>query len=134
VAGGAQGLQGGACKRLRLRILFYVSRGNLKTSPIGEAISSRLPDRPRGCGNVAPVHEQDFEILSEIVAVDIIAVGGSIRDLRRLQESYGDGRWRKLKGMATVRFGNGRVRRAELHWYEAHGIGKRDFKIKRYLD
>lgn len=78
--------------------------------------------------------EQDFEIISEIVAVEIIAVGSSIRDLRRLLESYGSGRWRKLKGVATVRLVSGRVRRVEVHWYEAHGVGKRDFKIKRYLD
>jgi hypothetical protein len=65
---------------------------------------------------------------------ETIAVGGSIRDLRRLMESYGDGRWRKLKGVALVKLRNGRVRRVELHWYEAHGIGKKDFKIKRYLD
>lgn len=77
---------------------------------------------------------QDFDIISDIVAVDIIAVGASIRDLRRLVETYGPGRWRKLKGVATVRLPNDRVRRAELHWYEAHGIGKKDFKIKRYLD
>lgn len=78
--------------------------------------------------------DQDFDILTEIASVEIIAVGSNIRDLRRLVESYGDGRWRKLKGVATVRLRNGRVRRAELHWYEAHGIGKRDFKIKRYVD
>ena len=78
--------------------------------------------------------EEDFEILTEIVSIDIIAVGSGIRDLRRLVESYGAGRWRKLKGVATVRLRNGRVRRSELHWYEAHGIGKKDFKIKRYLD
>ena len=79
--------------------------------------------------------EREFEILTEIVAIEIIAAGTSIRDLRRLVESYGDGRWRKLKGIATVRLhATGRVRRVEVHWYEAHGIGKRDFKIKRYLD
>ena len=80
------------------------------------------------------VSEQDFEILSEIGNVEIIAVGNGIRDLRRLVESYGDGRWRKLKGVANVRLRNGGIRRAELHWYEAHGIGKRDYKIKRYVD
>jgi hypothetical protein len=57
-----------------------------------------------------------------------------IRDLARLNKVHGDGRWRKLKGRASVRLPSGRVRFAELHWYEAHGIGKRDFKIKRYLD
>ena len=77
--------------------------------------------------------EQDFEIISEIMSIEVIAVAQSIRDLRRLIESYGPGRWRKLKGTATVRLPTGRVRRAELHWYEAHGIGKRDFKINRYL-
>jgi len=80
------------------------------------------------------VDEPGFEILTEIVAVEVIAVASSIRDLRRLVESYGSGRWRKLKGVATVRLRNGRVRRAELHWYEAHGIGKKDFKIKRYIE
>ena len=78
--------------------------------------------------------DQDFEIISEIVGVEIIAVGNSIRDLRRLVDSHGPGRWRKLKGVATVRLATGRVRRVELHWYEAHGIGKKDFKIKRYLE
>jgi hypothetical protein len=78
--------------------------------------------------------EQDFELISEIAGVEIIAVGHSIRDLPRLAKSYGAGRWRKLKGVATVRLSSGRVRRVELHWYEAHGVGKRDLKIKRYLD
>jgi len=80
------------------------------------------------------VDEQEFKILTDIVGVEIIAVGNSIRNLKRLTEGYGPGRWRKLKGVATVRLRNGRVRRAELHWYEAHGIGKRDFKIKRYVE
>ena len=78
--------------------------------------------------------EQGFEILSDITGVETIAVGASIRDLRRLLKSYGTGRWRKLKGVAVVRLRNGRVRRAELHWYEAHGIGKKEFKIKRYIE
>jgi len=60
--------------------------------------------------------------------------GRSIRDLPRLNKLHGEARWRKLKGRASVRLPSGRVRVAELHWYEAHGIGKRDFKIKRYLD
>ena len=77
---------------------------------------------------------EGFDIVSEISAVEIIALGGGIHDLRRLVESYGNGRWRKLKGTALVRLQNGRVRRVELHWYEAHGIGKLEFKIKRYFD
>ena len=76
----------------------------------------------------------DFEILSEITGIEIIAVGSHIRDLRQLTETYGAGRWRKLKGIATIRLPNGRVRRAEIHWYEAHGIGKKDVKVKRYIE
>jgi hypothetical protein len=78
--------------------------------------------------------ETGFEIISEIVGIEVIAVGNSIRDLPQLVQVYGPGRWRKLKGSATVRLATGRVRRAELHWYEAHGIGKKDIKIKRYLN
>ncbi len=55
-------------------------------------------------------------------------------DLLRLQEAYGLGRWRKLKGVANVRLKNGRIRTAEIHWYAAHGIGRREFKIKRFID
>jgi hypothetical protein len=75
-----------------------------------------------------------FDIISEITHVEIIAVVGSIRDLRLLRKMHGDGRWRKLKGRATIGLSSGRIRLAELHWYEAHGIGKKDIKIKRYLD
>jgi len=60
---------------------------------------------------------------------------GPIKDiLSRLRKAYGRGRWRKLKGIATVCLPNGTLRKVELHWYEAHGIGKRDLKIKLYLD
>jgi hypothetical protein len=75
-----------------------------------------------------------FEVLGEIENVETIAVGGTIRDLQRLRKQYGQGRWRKLKGTARVRLLSGRIRRVEIHWYEAHGIGKRKLKIKRYLD
>lgn len=75
-----------------------------------------------------------FELISEITAIETIAVGSKIRDLARLQRQFGKGRWRKLKGIGKVRFRNGRVRRVELHWYEAHGIGKKKMKVKRYLD
>ena len=74
-----------------------------------------------------------FEIISEITEVETIAVGNRIREFARLRKQYGPGRWRKLKGLATVRLRNGRIRKVELHWYEAHGIGKRKIKIKRYL-
>jgi hypothetical protein len=75
-----------------------------------------------------------FEIIGEITEIKTIAVGGKIREIARLRKQFGKGRWRKLKGVATVRLKNGRIRRVELHWYEAHGIGKRKLKIKRYLD
>jgi hypothetical protein len=75
-----------------------------------------------------------FEIISEITDIERIAAGGSIREIARLRKQFGAGRWRKLKGVATVRLANGRIREVELHWYEAHGVGKRKLKIKRYLD
>lgn len=75
-----------------------------------------------------------FEIIGAIADIQRIAVGGSIRNLARLREQFGVGRWRKLKGIATVRLASGRIRRVELHWYEAHGLGKKKMKIKRYLD
>jgi hypothetical protein len=75
-----------------------------------------------------------FEIIDEIQEIEIIAAGSSIRDLAYLQKIHGHGRWRKLKGFAHVRLLNGNIHYVELHWYEAHGIGKRDIKIKRYLD
>ena len=75
-----------------------------------------------------------FEIISEIEGIEQIAVGGKIRDIMRLRKQYGSGRWRKLKGVATVRLQSGNIRKAELHWYEAHGIGRKKIKIKRFLD
>jgi len=76
----------------------------------------------------------NFEVIGEISQIEIIAQGQSIRDLPRLRKLYGKGRWRKMKGVAQIRLANGRVRLAELHWYEAHGIGKRELKRKCYLD
>ena len=75
-----------------------------------------------------------FEIVSEITEIELIAAGSNIRDLVRLRRQYGKGRWRKLKGVAYVSLTSGRVRLAELHWYEAHGIGRKEIKRKRYLD
>ncbi len=71
-----------------------------------------------------------FEIVSEITDIETIAVGKSIRVLQSLNKKYGKGRWRKKKGVATVKLKNGSLRLAEIHWYEAHGIGKKDLKIK----
>jgi hypothetical protein len=74
-----------------------------------------------------------FEIISEIGDIETMAVGTAIHDLARLRRQYGRGRWKKRKGIAWVRLANGRIRLAELHWYE-HGIGKKKIKRKRYLD
>ena len=65
---------------------------------------------------------------------ELIAVGRGISTLARLRKRYGSGRWRKLKGEARIRLANGHIRRAETHWYEAHGVGRRGLKIKRFLD
>ena len=75
-----------------------------------------------------------FEVVGPIRGIEVIAKGTGIRVRSSLRKAYGPGRWRKLKGIATVRLPNGALREVELHWYEAHGIGKRDLKIKRYLD
>ena len=75
-----------------------------------------------------------FEIIGEITVLETIAVGTGIRDISRLRRNYGKGRWRKMKGMARVKLASGRIRTAELHWYEAHGIGKKEIKRKSYLD
>jgi len=66
--------------------------------------------------------------------VETLAVGGRIRDIMRIQKQFGPGRWRKLKGVAKVRLQSGRICNAEVHWYEAHGIGRKKMKIKRFLD
>jgi len=76
----------------------------------------------------------DFEIVGEITEVETFAVGRAIRELPRLDKYYGKGRWRKRKGVAQVRLADGAIRVAEVHWYEATGIGKKEFKIKRYLE
>lgn len=68
----------------------------------------------------------DFEIASEITAVETIASGKGVRDRNRLRKLYGGIRWRKLKGIAQIRLSSGRIRTAEIHWYEAHGVGKRE--------
>jgi hypothetical protein len=77
----------------------------------------------------------DFEIIGEVTDVEAIAVGSSIREIARLRKHYGKGgRWRKLKGIANVRLAQGQMVRAEIHWHEAHGIGKKEFKIKHILE
>lgn len=75
-----------------------------------------------------------FEIVGEITDIETIAVGSGIRILPLLRKRYGKGRWRKLKGIAHVRLLDGTTRLAEIHWFEAHGIGKTKMRIKRFLD
>lgn len=74
-----------------------------------------------------------FEILGEIANAETIATGSGIREIPRLRKLYGRGRWRKRKGIAQVRLRNGEIVTAEIHWYEAGQVGKREFKIKRIL-
>lgn len=76
----------------------------------------------------------NFEIIGNIDNIEIIAIDKSIRDLERLRKIYGKGRWRKLKGTATIKLEDETICQAELHWYEAHGIGKKEIKIKYLLD
>ena len=76
----------------------------------------------------------DFEIIGEITAIETIATGRGVYARRYLNRVYGRGHWRKMKGVALVRPSNSLPRRAEVHWYEAHGIGRKKMKIKRFLD
>jgi hypothetical protein len=72
-----------------------------------------------------------LEIIGEIESVQTIAVGNAIRELKELERRYGVGRWRKMKGIGVARYADGTVVKGEIHWYEAHGIGKRKIKVKR---
>lgn len=72
----------------------------------------------------------DFQVIGKVTDVEVIAVGRGVRDLRRLRRAYGKARWRKMKGRARVKLRDGTIRQAEVHWYEAHGIGKKECKLK----
>jgi len=74
-----------------------------------------------------------FEVVGALRGIETIATGREIRELRRLHKAYGAGRWRKRKAIATLRLQDGTLRTAEVHWYEAHGIGRKELKIKRFL-
>jgi hypothetical protein len=76
----------------------------------------------------------NFEIIGDIEEIETFVTGRGIRELARLNRIYGRGRWRKRKGRATIRLSDGTERIAELHWYEASGIGRKEYKIKQYLD
>jgi len=80
------------------------------------------------------MEHDDVEIVGDITDIEIIATGRGIRRLKHLRKRYGGRRWRKLKGVAMVRLTRGSTRRAEVHWYEAHGVGRKGLKIKRFLD
>jgi hypothetical protein len=74
-----------------------------------------------------------FEILGDIRDIETIAAGRGVYLRRYLERTYGTGRWRKMKGLATIQLSDGSICEAELHWFEAHGIGRKDFKIKRVI-
>lgn len=76
----------------------------------------------------------NFEIIGKLEKIETIASGKAINDLKRIEKQYGRGRWRKMKGVALIKLLNARMRKADLHWYEAHGIGKKEIKRKRYLE
>lgn len=75
-----------------------------------------------------------FEIVGTITNIETIAVGAAIQDIARIRQRFGRGRWRKLKGNAVIKLSDGTIRQAEVHWYEANGIGRRLIKIKHFLD
>ena len=76
----------------------------------------------------------NFKILGRLSDIETFVIGSAIREIERLKRIYGLGRWRKRKGVARVQFDDGTIRRAEIHWYEATGIGRREYKIKTLLD
>jgi hypothetical protein len=80
------------------------------------------------------IHVTEFKLVGDLSGIETIAAGHAVRDLARLRRSYGGTHWRKMKGRAFIQLRNGRIRLAELHWYEAHGIGRKEFKRKRYFD
>ena len=86
-----------------------------------------------GSDYVHSARDSYLKIIGTITNIERIAAGSGIRELRRLHKAYGKARWRKLKGVARVKLPDGEICLAEVHWYEAHGIGRRQMKIKRLL-
>ena len=76
----------------------------------------------------------NFDIIDKITEIETIAKGSKIKELNRIRKFYGSGNWQKMKGIAHIRLASGKIKLAELHWYEAHGIGKKEIKRKRYLE
>jgi hypothetical protein len=97
-------------------------------APVGGIARLRLPAVESAAAKMS------FKIVGQISHVALIAGGNKIRELRRLRKVYGKGRWRKHKGVAKVELADGTIGIAEIHWYEAHGIGRKEFKIKRILE
>ena len=129
-------MSGGGLELLR----FGSAGGNVTSAPGFEYVpgfarveTDRLQPLARqiGSARIPPVF---FEICGPIAEVETFAAGTSIRALPRLRKLYGKGRWRKRKGTAAVKLPNGTIRKAEIHWYEASGIGKKELKIKRFVD
>lgn len=75
-----------------------------------------------------------FDIVGEISNIETIATSSGIREIKRLRKAYGRGRWRKRKGDAQIRLPDGMTARAEIHWYEATGVGRKEFKIKHFIE
>jgi hypothetical protein len=75
----------------------------------------------------------DIKIVGEITGIETIAIGRKIRELERLRKVHGPGRWRKKKGICRVRFPDGSIGSAEVHRYEAHGLGRKEMKLKRII-
>jgi len=122
--------------RVAIRLL-YLSLGLCAMSevPAGQQIphATVLPSARPELASQPTGKFMKFEIIGEFRALETIATGRQIRALAALRKKWGPGKWRKMKGIALVRLRSGRVREAEIHWYEAHGIGRRDFKIKKLL-
>ena len=103
----------------------------MRGSGYGLAHGRTVAPRPKGRYNIKIMN---FKVVGDIADVESFAVGASIRELPRLRRAYGGSRWRKRNGNALVRLGDGETCKAEVHWYEAHGIGRVEMKIKRFLD
>ena len=98
------------------------------------SIAAGIPGLARQVRGREPSSEMHFEVIGEIEEIQAIAKGPSVRERTRLLAQYGEGRWRKMKGKATVRLASGATCRAEVHWCEAHGIGRKKLRIKRFLE
>ena len=75
----------------------------------------------------------EFEVLGEIRDIETIPTGRGVRITNHLEHTFGKGHWRKMKGTATVELADGTICEAEIHWFEAHGIGRKDFKVKKVI-